>query len=49
MKGSEFVFNYVQLLCYKCCKINSNRGGSCIYSLEWIKGKKAAINVFNML
>ena len=26
MKGSEFVFDYVQLLYYKCHKINLNRG-----------------------
>ena len=25
MRGSEFVFNYVQLLYYKCHKINLNR------------------------
>ena len=28
MDDSEFVFDYVQLLYYKCHKINSNRGGS---------------------
>ena len=28
MEGSESVFNYVQLLYYKCHKINSSRGGS---------------------
>ena len=27
MKGSEFVFDYVQLLHYKCHKINLNRSG----------------------
>ena len=34
MKGSEFVFNYVHLLYYKCYKLNPNRGGSykdCLY------------------
>ena len=40
MKGSEFVFNYVQLLCYKCFKINPNHGGSYIDSSDWIKNKK---------
>ena len=30
MKGSEFVFNYVQLLHYKCHKINPNHDGLCI-------------------
>ena len=28
MKGSEFVFDYVHLLYYKCHKINPSRGGS---------------------
>ena len=28
MKGSEFVFDYVCLLCYKCHKVNPNHGGS---------------------
>ena len=41
MKGSEFVFNYVQLLYYKCPKINPNRGGSYIDSPDWIKNKKS--------
>ena len=34
MKGSEFVFNYVQLLYYKCHKINPNRGGSYIEQIS---------------
>ena len=32
MRGSEFVFDYVKLLYYKCHKINLNRGGSSIDS-----------------
>ena len=40
MRGSEFVFNYVQLFYYKCHKINLNGGGSCIDSPDWIKTKK---------
>ena len=28
MRGSEFVFDYVQLLYYKCYKTNLNCGGS---------------------
>ena len=47
MKGSEFVFDYVQLLYYKCHKINLNRGGSYIDSPDSIKKKKAAINPSN--
>ena len=44
MKDTEIVFNYVQLLYYKCHKINPNRGDSYIDSLDlyidfpdWIK------------
>ena len=37
MKSSEFVFDYVHLLYYKCHKINQNRGGSYIYSSNRIK------------
>ena len=40
IKGSEFVFDYVHLLYYKCHKINPNRGGSYIDSPDWIKSKK---------
>ena len=32
MKGSEFVFDYVHLMHYKCRKINLNCGGSYIES-----------------
>ena len=37
MKGSEFVFNHVHLLYYKCHKINPTRAGSCIDSPGLIK------------
>ena len=47
IRGSEFVFDYVQLLYYKCHKINLNRGGSYIDSPDWIKNKKATINPIN--
>ena len=40
MKGSEFVFNYVHLLYYKCYKTNPNCAGSYIDSPDWIKNKK---------
>ena len=39
MKGSEFVFDYGQLLFYKCHKINRNCSGSYIDSPDWIKEK----------
>ena len=47
MRGSEFVFDYVKLLYYKCHKINLNGGGSYIDSPDWIKSKKATINHIN--
>ena len=47
MKGSEFLFHYVHLLCYKCHKINLNHGGSYIDSPEWIKNKKLSTNPIN--
>ena len=46
MKDSEFVFDYVHLLYYKCHGINSNRGGSYIDS-EGIKNKKATTDLIN--
>ena len=46
MKGSEFVFNYVYLLYYKCHKINPNRGESS-GSPDGIKNKKATTNPIN--
>ena len=35
MRGSEFVFDYVHLLYYKCHKINLNLGGSYTDSTDW--------------
>ena len=48
IKSSEFVFDYVHLLYYKCHKINPNRGGSYIDSPDSIKNKKATINPINI-
>ena len=39
MEGSEFVFDYVQLLYYKCHKIDPNHGGLYVDSPDWIKNK----------
>ena len=47
MKGSEFIFDYIQLLYYKCHKRNFGRGGPYIDSPDWIKNKKATINPIN--
>ena len=56
MRGSEFVFDSVDLLHYNFCKISLKRGGSYIDSLEWLKNKKKQqqiqkimISAFNML
>ena len=47
MRGSEFVFDYVQLLYYKFHELNFNSGGSYIDSPDWIKNKKTTINPTN--
>ena len=47
MKGSEFVFDYVQLSCYKCHKKILSRVGSYIDSPDWIKNKKTTIISIN--
>ena len=47
MRGSEFVFDCVQVLYYKCHKININRSGSYIDSPNWIKNKQSTINPIN--
>ena len=41
MKSSEFVLDYIQLLYYKCHKINPNRGGSYINPPDWIRNKES--------
>ena len=47
MRGSQFAFGYVQLMYYKCHKINVNREWSHIDSPDWIKSKTAKINSIN--
>ena len=44
MRGSDFVFDYFQLLYYKYYRINFNHDGLYIDSPDWIKNKKAIIN-----
>ena len=44
IKGSEFIFDYIHLLHYRCHKTNLNHGGSYIDSPDWIKNKKATKN-----
>ena len=47
MESCEVVLDFVQLLYYKCHKINPNRGRWYIDSNDWIKNKKTAINQIN--
>ena len=44
MKGSEFVFDSVDLLYYGFHEITLKRGGSYIKSPEWLRNKIATIN-----
>ena len=44
MRGNDFTFNCVYLLCYKCDKTNFIKGG--LY-MNCIKNKKATINPIN--
>ena len=47
IRGSEFVFDYVRSLDYKCHEINLSCGGSYINSPDSIKNKKATIYSIN--
>ena len=47
MKDSKFVFDYVQLLCYKCHKLNHNCSRLYVDSHDSIKNRKARINPIN--
>ena len=47
MRGSKFVFDIIDLLCYELYKISLNRGGLYIDSPEWLKNKKTTINPKN--
>ena len=47
MRGSEFVFDSVDLLYYNLHKISLNGDGSYIDSPKWLKKKKATINPKN--
>ena len=47
VRGSNFIFEYVHLLYYKCHKISFKLGGSYIDSPDCIKDKRATINPTN--
>ena len=47
IEGSEFIFDSVKLMYYKCHKVNFRLSGSYIDSPDWIKKRKATINLKN--
>ena len=47
MRGSEFVYDSLDVLYYNLNKVSLNRGGSYIGSPKWLKNKKATINPQN--
>ena len=47
MRGSDFILDSVHLIYYKCHKVHFSCGGSYIDSPDWIKKKKATINLKN--
>ena len=47
MKGNDFIFDSVQVMYWKCYKVNFRRGGSYMDSSDWIKNRKATINPKN--
>ena len=47
MRGSEFVYDSVDVLYYNLNKVSLSRGGSYIDSPKWVKNKRATINPQN--
>ena len=47
MERSDFIFDSVQLMYYKCHKVNFRLGNSYIDSPGWIKKKKTTIDPRN--
>ena len=47
LRGSEFIFDSIDLLCYKLHKISVNRDRLYIDSPEWLKNEKITINLKN--
>ena len=47
IKGSDFVFESVELMDYKLHRVRLRRGGSYIKSPEWLANKRATINPKN--
>ena len=47
IKGSDFVFESVDLMDYKLHRVHLKRGGSYIKSPEWLENEKTIINLKN--
>ena len=47
MKGSEIIFDSIDILHHNLNKISLNKGGSYIDSSKWLKIKKATVNPKN--
>ena len=47
IKGSDFVFESVELMDYKLHRVRLSRGGWYVKSLKWLANKKATINPKN--
>ena len=47
MRRSDFIFHSVEMMYYKCHKVNCRRDDSYIDSRDWMKKKKATINTKN--
>ena len=47
VRQSEFIFDSVQVMYYKCHEVNFRRGGSYLDSPHWIKKRKATVNLKN--
>ena len=47
IKGSDFVFESVDLMDYKLHRVRLNRGGSYIKSPKWLENKKTVVNPKN--
>ena len=47
MRGSDFIFDSVQLMHYKCHRVIFKRRGSYIDSSDWTKNKRSTIKFQN--
>ena len=47
LKGSDYIFNHVNLLEYHVHKVSLNQGSSYIPQPEWVSQKKSTLNPYN--